>query len=85
MVQLYYFADKYSLPVSDTEFYFPMDYEQLDLLLYAQAEGIPTPEIEVATGLKEYRIARAFRDFKAKERATWHLREMPPTLEPDKR
>ena len=76
--------DTYSLPVSDKEFYFRMDYELLDLLLYAHAEGISTPDIEAATGLKEEQIARAFKDFKGKDRASWHMREMPPTLEPDK-
>ena len=75
--------DTYSLPVSDKEFYFRMDYELLDLLLYAYANQIPIEEIESASGLKGEQIARAFRDFKAKERASWHLREMPPTLEPD--
>jgi NAD+ synthase len=73
--------DTYSLPVSDKEFYFRMDYELLDLLLYAYETQVPRGEIEAATGLKGEQIERAFRDFKAKERATWHLREMPPTLD----
>jgi NAD+ synthase len=75
--------DTYSLPVSDKEFYFRMDYELLDLLLYAHASNIPMDEIKAASGLKKEQVERAFRDFKAKDRASWHMREMPPSLEPD--
>jgi NAD+ synthase len=74
--------DTYSLPVSDKEFYFRMDYELLDLLLYAHGAHIPMDEIEAASGLKREQVERAFKDFKAKDRATWHMREMPPSLEP---
>jgi NAD+ synthase len=73
--------DTYSLPVSDKEFYFRMDYELLDLLLYAYENEVPMKQITSMLGLKEEQVNRVFRDFKAKERATWHLREMPPTLE----
>ena len=30
--------------------------------------------------LNEEQIERVFRDFRAKEKATWHLRQMPPSL-----
>jgi len=73
--------DTYSLPVTDKEFYFCLDYELLDLLLYAYENNVPLNDISNTLGLKEEQIQRAFRDFKAKDRATWHLREMPPTLE----
>ena len=72
--------DTYSLPVTDKEFYFCMDYEILDLLLYAYENKIPIGEVSKETGLKSEQIGRAFRDFEAKERATWHLRQLPPSL-----
>lgn len=72
--------DTYSLPVSDKEFYFCIDLELLDSLLYAYANNVPCDQISNVLGLKEDQIQRAFKDFKAKERATWHLREMPPCL-----
>ena len=75
--------DTYSLPVSDKEFYFRMDYALLDLLLYAHEHDVSMKEIEAASGLQAQQIERAFRDFNAKDRASWHLREMPPTLEPN--
>jgi hypothetical protein len=57
-----------------------MDYEILDLLLYAFANKVPMAEVAQETGLKTEQINRAFRDFEAKERATWHLRRLPPSL-----
>jgi NAD+ synthase len=73
--------DTYSLPVTDKEFYFCLDFELLDLLLYAYENNVPSDRISTSLGLKREQIERVFRDFKAKERATWHLREMPPSLE----
>jgi len=73
--------DTYSLPVTDKEFYFCIDYELLDCLLYAFENNVPHDEISKELGLEEEQIQRGFRDFKAKERATWHLRQMPPALE----
>lgn len=72
--------DTYSLPVTDKEFYFCIDYELLDLLLYAYENQIPKEEIAKTLNLEEEQIDRIFRDFKAKEQATWHLRQTAPTL-----
>jgi len=73
--------DTYSLPVTDEEFYFCIDYQLLDLLLYAYENDVPIDQVSNVLVLGEDKIQRAFRDFKAKERATWHIREMPPSLE----
>ena len=72
--------DTYSLPVSDKEFYYCIDYELLDLLLYAYENEIPSREITTALGLEEKEVERVFRDFKAKEQASWHLRQIAPTV-----
>jgi len=72
--------DTYSLPVTDEEFYFCLDYELLDVLLYAYEKNVPFDEISNTLGLEKEQIERVFRDFKSKERATWHLRQMPPSL-----
>ncbi len=73
--------DTYSLPVTDKEFYFCLDYELLDLLLYAYENKVPLDQVSKALDLNAEQIERVFRDFSAKERATWHLRQMPPSLE----
>jgi len=72
--------DTYSLPVTDKELYFCIDYELLDLLLYAYENDVPRPDISKALGINEEQINRVFRDFKAKKQATWHLRATTPTL-----
>jgi NAD+ synthase len=72
--------DTYSLPVTDKEFYFCLDYELLDLLLYAYENDISFDDIARTLKLKQKQIERVFKDFRAKERATWHLRALPPSL-----
>jgi len=72
--------DTYSLPVTDKELYFCIDYELLDLLLYAYENDVPRQDISKTLSLNEQQIDRVFRDFKAKEQATWHLRMTAPAL-----
>ena len=73
--------DTYSLPVTDKEFYFCIDYELLDLLLYAYENNVPRHDISKVLNLGEQQIDRVFKDFKAKEKATWHLRKTAPMVE----
>ena len=73
--------DTYSLPVTDKQFYFCLDYELLDLLLYAYENDVGIEQAASTLDLAPEQVERAFRDFKAKARATWHLRQMPPSLE----
>jgi NAD+ synthase len=75
--------DTYSFVVSDQEIYFCLPYETLDLLLYARANQVPTAQIVAALKLQPEQIERAFRDFDAKEKASAHLRQMPPNLRND--
>ncbi len=77
--------DTYSLPVTDKEFYFCLDYDLLDLLLYAYESQVAFNDISNVLDLKQEQVERVFRDFRAKERATWHLREPPPSLTDEKR
>jgi NAD+ synthase len=72
--------DTYSLPVTDKELYFCLEYELLDLLIYAYQKNVPIEQISGTLELTPEQIKRVFKDFKAKELATWHLREMPPSL-----
>jgi NAD+ synthase len=72
--------DTYSLPVTDEEFYFCLDYALLDLLLYGYEHDVPAQQIAEELALSEEQVARVFKDFRAKARATWHLRRVPPTI-----
>lgn len=73
--------DTYSLPVTDKEFYFCLDYNLLDLLLYAHENRVSVKEVAREVGLGREQVERVFRDIGAKERVTWHLRQLPPSLE----
>jgi NAD+ synthase len=72
--------DTYSLPVTDKEFYFCLDYELLDLLLYAYENNVPIDQAARQLDLKANQIKWIFKDIRAKEHASWHLRETPPSL-----
>jgi NAD+ synthase len=72
--------DTYSLPATDKELYFCLDYELLDLLIYAYENKVPVEEVSSTLGLTPEQIRRLFKEIKSKEEATWHLRQIPPTL-----
>jgi NAD+ synthase len=72
--------DTYSLPVTDEQFYFCIPYELADLLMYAYENHVPEKEVCEATKLTPEQVQRVFRDFKAKENSTWHLRQLPPIV-----
>lgn len=71
--------DTFSFAVTDQEFYFRIPFDTLDLLLYAWENGVAITEVCQAMSLTEEQVKRAFRDFKAKYKATEHLRSLPPT------
>jgi NH3-dependent NAD+ synthetase len=58
--------DTYSLPVTDKEFYFCLDYSLLDLLLYAHEHNVRVASVATSLQLSETQIQRVFRDFLAK-------------------
>jgi NAD+ synthase len=70
--------DTFSFFVSDKEYYFCLTYEMLDLLLYAQTHPACREKIKTGLGIDDGQMDRVFQDFQYKERATAHIREMPP-------
>lgn len=72
--------DTFSSVVSDEEFYFRIPFDKLDLLLFAWENSIDVKRVGEVMDLSEEQVKRAFRDFAAKHRASWHLRQMPPSL-----
>ena len=72
--------DTFSFEVSDKDFYFCMDYEELDLMLYAWENGISNDEIRRALGFSDQQIARVFSDIKRKHNLSEHLRRLAPHL-----
>jgi NAD+ synthase len=72
--------DTWSASVSDEEFYFKIPYHLLDLLLYAYEHQVPLEDISNALNMPPEKILRLYKDFGAKNKATWHSRTMPPNL-----
>jgi NAD+ synthase len=73
--------DTFSLPVSDQEFFFRIPFDKLDFLLYAWEHEVSISETANTLEISEDAVARAFKDFTSKNRATAHLREMPGSLD----
>jgi len=72
--------DTWSAMVSDEEFYFRVPYDLLDLLLYAHERQIPLADVSNVLDMPQEKILRFYKDFNAKNKATRHLRVMPPNL-----
>jgi len=72
--------DTWSAGVSDEEFYFRIPYDLLDLLLYAHEQRVPLEDVSNVLNMPPEKILRFYKDFEAKNKATWHLRVAPPNL-----
>lgn len=72
--------DIFSSYTSDKEFFFSLSFDILDKLLYSYKNAIPIIEIVDELNLKQEQIERVFSNFKIKQKNTYHLKEMPPSL-----
>ncbi|HKI58190.1 MAG TPA: hypothetical protein VKA00_03095, partial [Trueperaceae bacterium] len=74
-------TDTYSMPQSQTEFYFSLPYDQMDLCLYAVDHGVGAAEAAEALRLGEDQVARVFQDIASKRRVSAYLHAGPRLLE----
>jgi len=74
-------TDTYSMPQSQTEFYFSLPYDQMDLCLYAVDRGVPAGGVAEALGLSPEQVERVYRDIASKRRVAAYLHAAPRTLE----
>jgi NAD+ synthase len=70
-------TDTYSAPTTQEEFFFRLPFETMDLLWYAQEQGVPIQQVAKVMGLSEVQVQRAFNDFNRKSRTTEYLRMQP--------
>jgi len=70
-------SDTYSAPATQEEFFFRMPFATMDLLWYAQENGISLEETAQALDLSPAQVRNAFDDFSRKTRATHYLRTPP--------
>jgi len=73
-------TDTYSAPCDQTEFFFRMPFEMLDVLWHAWETQVPPAAVAAAMGLTESQVGMAFNDFARKRRATEYLRLPPVSL-----
>jgi NAD+ synthase len=73
-------TDTYSAHSTQEEFFFRMPFETMDLLWYAQENGVPISEVADAMGLEEVQVQHAFDDFTRKQRTSEFLRMAPPSV-----
>lgn len=74
-------TDTYSAEVTQTDFFFGVDFEILDHAWYALENDIPAAEVANVLGLEEKQIERVMRDIQQKMRTTEYLRMIP--MEPN--
>jgi NAD+ synthase len=74
-------TDTYSLPQTQEEFYFAVDYKRMDVCLYAHDRGIPAAEVGAVLDLSPQQVERIYRDIEAKRRATRYLHQPPLFIE----
>src|SRR5262249_55798264 len=73
-------TDTYSAHCTQEEFFFRLPFETMDLVWYAQENGVQVGDVARVMGLTEIQVHRAYRDFDRKRRATESLRSAPITL-----
>lgn len=74
-------TDTYSAEVTQTDFFFGVDFEILDLVWHGMDNSVPSEEIARALDLTAEQVDRVYKDIKQKQRTTDYLRLFP--LEPE--
>jgi len=74
-------TDTYSAEVTQTDFFFGVDFEILDHVWYALENGISAADVAGVLELEENQVERVMRDIQQKMRTTEYLRMIP--MEPD--
>jgi NAD+ synthase len=70
-------TDTYSAEATQTEFFFRLPFDLLDLLWYAMEQDVPLEEAASAAGLTEEQVERIYRDIRRKKQTTAYLRCRP--------
>jgi NAD+ synthase len=75
-------TDTFSLAQSQEEFFFSLDYRDLDLMLWAKNHGVPPEEVAGVMGYGVDQVVRVYEDIDQKRRTTAYLHAAPILLEP---
>lgn len=72
-------TDTFSLPQTQTEFYFALPYREMDLLLWARSHAVPAADAAAALALQPVQVERVYRDIERKRAVAAYL-HLPPVL-----
>lgn len=75
-------TDTFSLPQSQEEFFFSLDYHALDLMLWAKNHRVSPEEVAQVMGYEVEQVVRVYEDIDQKRRTTAYLHASPILLEP---
>jgi NAD+ synthase len=70
-------TDTYSAEVTQTDFFFGVDFDILDPVWLAMERGLPASETAAALGLRTDQVDRIYKDIVRKQRGTDYLRREP--------
>ena len=73
-------TDTYALPQTQSEFFFSVPYQTLDVCLYAVDHGVPAAEVARQLGLEHEQVERVFADIASKRRVAEYLHAAPRLL-----
>ena len=74
-------TDTYSLEQSQEDFYFSVNYRQLDLILWAKNHNVAAGECASVLGFTPEQVTRVYNDIDQKRRTTAYLHAQPVLLE----
>lgn len=75
-------TDTYSLPQSQTEFYFALPYREMDVALWHRDHGKPASDLALALGMNQDQAERVLADIDGKRRTTGPLHWPGLLMEP---
>lgn len=72
--------DTWSLETSDEEFFYGMNYERLDLLLFSLENKLSLEKIQKLTDIDRTQIKILIKNLKKRKNFSSHMRKLPPSL-----
>ena len=75
-------TDTYSLEQGQDEFFFALQYDKMDVVLYGLNHGMGAARVAEEAGLTAEQVERVFQDIRAKRRTTRPLHMKPVLMEP---
>lgn len=76
-------SDTYSAETNQTEFFFRVPFEKLDLIWFAMENNIPLMEVADELQMSIEQVENVMSDIRQKQRSTYYLRQQPLRIQED--